>query len=155
RAAEALVRAVRAQMEPTALPSDEAGRPGAALISQTVAVYKRIFDEAHGGLRRAPKFPSNLPIRLLLREHLRTGAAEALPMATRTLEKMAGGGMYDQLAGGFHRYSTDAEWLVPHFEKMLYDNGLLAVAYAEAYQVTGRGDFARVLRETLDYLGRE
>ncbi len=76
-------------------------------------------------------------------------------MATRTLEKMAGGGMYDQLGGGFHRYSTDAEWLVPHFEKMLYDNGLLAVAYAEAFQVTGRADFARVLRETLDYLARE
>jgi hypothetical protein len=76
-------------------------------------------------------------------------------MATRTLEKMAGGGMYDQLGGGFHRYSTDAEWLVPHFEKMLYDNGLLAVAYAEAFQVTGRDDFARVLRETLDYLARE
>jgi uncharacterized protein len=154
RAAEALVRAVRAQMEPAAV-AEGAARPGAALISQAVAVYKRVFDEAHGGLRRAPKFPSNVPIRLLLREHRRTGDADALRMATRTLEKMAGGGMYDQLAGGFHRYSTDAEWLVPHFEKMLYDNGLLAVAYAEAFQVTGRADFARVLRETLDYLARE
>jgi uncharacterized protein YyaL (SSP411 family) len=154
RAAEALVRAVRAQMEPAA-PAESAGRPAAALITQTVGVYKRIFDEAHGGLRRAPKFPSNVPIRLLLREHRRTGDADALRMATRTLEKMAGGGMYDQLGGGFHRYSTDAEWLVPHFEKMLYDNGLLAVAYAEAFQVTGRADFARVVRETLDYLARE
>jgi hypothetical protein len=155
RAAEALVRAVRAQMEPAASPSGAGARPGGALVSQTVAAYKRIFDEANGGLRRAPKFPSNVPIRLLLREHRRTGDGDALRMATRTLEKMAGGGMYDQLAGGFHRYSTDAEWLVPHFEKMLYDNGLLAVAYAEAWQVTGREDFARVLRETLDYLGRE
>jgi uncharacterized protein len=154
RAAEALVRAVRAQMEP-GTPADTSARPGAALISQTVGVYKRLFDEAHGGLQRAPKFPSNVPIRLLLREHRRTGDADALRMATRTLEKMAGGGMYDQLAGGFHRYSTDAEWLVPHFEKMLYDNGLLAVAYAEAFQVTGRDDFARVARETLDYLARE
>ncbi len=154
RAAEALVRAVRAQMEPAAA-AEATSKPGAALISQSVAVYKRIFDEAHGGLRRAPKFPSNVPIRLLLREHRRTGDADALRMATMTLEKMAGGGMYDQLAGGFHRYSTDAEWLVPHFEKMLYDNGLLAVAYAEAWQVTGRDDFARVLRETLDYLARE
>ena len=154
RAAASLVRAVRAQMEPaaTAEPTD---RPGAALISQTVGAYKRLFDEANGGLKRAPKFPSNLPIRLLLREHRRTGDAEALRMTTRTLEKMAGGGMYDQLGGGFHRYATDAEWLVPHFEKMLYDNGLLAVAYAEAFQVTGRADFARVVRETLDYLGRE
>ncbi len=76
-------------------------------------------------------------------------------MATLTLEKMAAGGMYDQLGGGFHRYSTDAVWLVPHFEKMLYDNALLAVAYAEAYQATGRLDFARVARETCDYLLRE
>ena len=79
----------------------------------------------------------------------------ALLMAALTLEKMAAGGMYDQLAGGFHRYSTDARWLVPHFEKMLYDNALLAVAYAEAWQVTGRDDFARVARDTLDYLLRE
>ena len=76
-------------------------------------------------------------------------------MATLTLEKMAGGGMYDQIGGGFHRYSTDARWLVPHFEKMLYDNALLAVAYAEAFQVTARADFARVVRETLDYVLRE
>ena len=76
-------------------------------------------------------------------------------MATLTLEKMAAGGMYDQVGGGFHRYSTDERWLVPHFEKMLYDNALLAVAYAEAWQVTRRPDFARVLRETLDYLLRE
>jgi len=154
QAAEALVRAVRAQME-RAAPENESEGPGADLIGQTVAAYKRAYDEANGGLRRAPKFPSNLPIRLLLREHRRTGDAEALRMATHTLEKMAGGGMYDQLAGGFHRYSTDAAWLVPHFEKMLYDNGLLVVAYAEAFQVTGRGDFARVARETLDYLARE
>jgi uncharacterized protein len=157
RAAEALVRAVRAQMEPAVIETaaGDPETPGAGLIGQTVAAYKRVFDEANGGLRRAPKFPSNLPIRLLLREHRRTGDADALRMATFTLEKMAGGGMYDQLAGGFHRYSTDAAWLVPHFEKMLYDNGLLAVAYAEAFQATGRGDFARVTRETLDYLARE
>jgi uncharacterized protein YyaL (SSP411 family) len=76
-------------------------------------------------------------------------------MATLTLEKMAGGGMYDQVGGGFHRYSTDIAWLVPHFEKMLYDNALLAVAYAEAHQATGRPDFARVTREVLDYVLRE
>jgi hypothetical protein len=76
-------------------------------------------------------------------------------MAVLTLEKMAAGGLHDQVGGGFHRYSTDAEWLVPHFEKMLYDNALLAVAYAEAHQVTGRRDFARVVRQTLEYLGRE
>jgi len=184
-AAESLVRAVRAQMEPTAgrtaAPGDGTAAPGdnnaagtdsasphasraptatpavvdPALLGQTVAVFKRIFDDVDGGVRRAPKFPSNLPVRLLLRDHHRTGDAETLHLAALTLEKMAAGGIYDQLGGGFHRYSTDAHWLVPHFEKMLYDNALLAVAYAEAFQVTGRGDFARVVRETLDYLLRE
>jgi uncharacterized protein YyaL (SSP411 family) len=94
-------------------------------------------------------------VRLLLRHHQRTGDADALRMATLTLEKMAAGGLYDQLGGGFHRYSTDAEWLLPHFEKMLYDNALLVVAYAEAFQVTGRADFARVAHETCDYVLRE
>ncbi|HVY38081.1 MAG TPA: thioredoxin domain-containing protein [Polyangia bacterium] len=154
RAAEALVRAVKAQMEPAAEAS-AAARPGTTLVDQAVGVYKRLFDDVNGGLRRAPKFPSNIPVRLLLRAHARGGDPALLAMATLTLEKMAAGGMYDQLGGGFHRYSTDAVWLVPHFEKMLYDNALLAVAYAEAHQVTGRPDFARVVRETCDYLMRE
>ena len=163
QAADSLVRAVRAQMEPAASGGPATGGGGtgdagassvgdSAVLAQTVAAFKRIFDDVDGGVRRAPKFPSNLPIRLLLRDHRRTGDAETLRMAALTLEKMAAGGIYDQLGGGFHRYSTDARWLVPHFEKMLYDNALLTVAYAEAYQVTGRADFARVARETLDYL---
>jgi uncharacterized protein YyaL (SSP411 family) len=129
--------------------------PGPEPIARAVAQLAREFDEQHGGLRRAPKFPSSLPIRLLLRHHRRTGEERSLAMATRTLERMAAGGIHDQLAGGFHRYSTDAEWLVPHFEKMLYDNALLAIAYAEAWQVTQRRDFARVARRTLEYLIRE
>ena len=104
--------------------------------------YAQVFDPQQGGVRRAPKFPSNMNVRLLLRYRKRTGDAEALRMATLTLEKMARGGIYDQLGGGFHRYSTDAHWLVPHFEKMLYDNALLAVAYAEAMA----GDRASRLR---------
>jgi uncharacterized protein YyaL (SSP411 family) len=156
RAAAALVGAVREQMEAGgAAGTGSGGLPPLSLVGDLVNVLKRVFDGRHGGLRRAPKFPSNVPIRLLLRWHRRTGDADALAMAALTLEKMAGGGMYDQIAGGFHRYSTDAEWLVPHFEKMLYDNALLAVAYAEAHQVTGRRDFARVVRETLDYVLRE
>jgi uncharacterized protein YyaL (SSP411 family) len=156
RATAALVGAIRGRMEAAAASAAApAGRPPVSLIDDTVTVLKRVFDDRDGGLRRAPKFPSNLPIRLLLRAHARTGDRVALLMAGLTLEKMAAGGMYDQLAGGFHRYSTDARWLVPHFEKMLYDNALLIVAYAEAHQVTGRGDFARVARETLDYLLRE
>ncbi len=129
-----------------------AGLPDASAIAQAVGSFKRSFDDQNGGLRGAPKFPSSLSVRLLLRFHRRTGDAEALRMATFTLEKMAAGGIYDQLGGGFHRYATDAAWQVPHFEKMLYDNALLAVDYLEAYQVTGRADFARVGRETLDYL---
>ncbi|HEY7371253.1 MAG TPA: thioredoxin domain-containing protein [Polyangia bacterium] len=165
RATAALVGAIRERMEasgpgasgpqasgPQAGPD---GRPRASLITDTVTVFKRMFDDRDGGVRRAPKFPSNLPIRLLLRAHRRTGDDVALMMAGVTLGKMAAGGIYDQLAGGFHRYSTDALWLVPHFEKMLYDNALLAVAYAEAWQVTGRADFERVARDTLEYLLRE
>jgi hypothetical protein len=125
------------------------------VIDAAVAHFKRSFDPVQGGLQRVPKFPSHVPVRLLLRHHHRTGDAESLRMATFTLEKMAAGGLYDQLAGGFHRYSTDAQWLVPHFEKMLYDNALLVVAYAEAFQITGRADFARVARETCDYVLRE
>ena len=159
--ARELASAVRRDLEgqgaapATATPAASvmsAGLPDARAIAQTVGSFKRAFDDQNGGLRGAPKFPSGLSVRLLLRAHRRTGDAEALRMATLTLEKMAAGGICDQLGGGFHRYATDAAWRVPHFEKMLYDNALLAVGYLEAYQVTGRADFARVGRETLDYL---
>jgi uncharacterized protein len=148
-----LVEAVRTALGSAGEPA--ASAPGAKPILDAVAAVRRSFDDVHGGIRRAPKFPSNVPIRLLLRAHRRTRDAEPLRMATLTLEKMAAGGIHDQLGGGFHRYSTDSEWLVPHFEKMLYDNALLAVAYVEAWQVTGRRDFARVVHQTLDYLLRE
>ncbi len=152
-ATASLVQAVRTALSAHGEPSSDL--PGHQVIAAAVASFRQSFDDVHGGLRRAPKFPSNLPVRLLLRHHRRARDPESLRMATRTLEKMAAGGIHDQLGGGFHRYSTDAEWLVPHFEKMLYDNALLAVAYAEAYQVTQRRDLARVVRQTLDYLGRE
>jgi uncharacterized protein len=148
-----LTEAVRTALGSAGDPAD--APPGAGPIARAVEQVAASFDERHGGLRRAPKFPSNLPVRLLLRHHRRTGDDRSLRMAVLTLEKMAAGGIHDQLGGGFHRYSTDAEWLVPHFEKMLYDNALLAVAYAEAFQVTGRRDLARVARQTLDYLLRD
>jgi uncharacterized protein YyaL (SSP411 family) len=148
-----LVRAVRTALAPHGRAGEAI--PGPRAIEDAVAFFRGSFDEERGGLRRAPKFPSSLPVRLLLRHHRRSGDATSLRMATLTLERMAAGGIHDQVGGGFHRYSTDAEWLVPHFEKMLYDNALLAVAYAEAWQVTGRRDFARVVRQTLDYLLRE
>ncbi|EXI78806.1 MAG: Thioredoxin-related protein [Candidatus Accumulibacter appositus] len=158
KAAAALVEAVRQDMQGTAAantPSATKELPARQLIDATIAHYKASFDGEHGGLQRAPKFPSHVPVRLLLRYVRRTGDREALHMATLTLEKMAAGGLYDQLGGGFHRYSTDAQWLLPHFEKMLYDNALLVVAYAEAFQLSGRADFARVARETCDYVLRE
>ncbi|MCM2332468.1 MAG: thioredoxin domain-containing protein, partial [Anaeromyxobacteraceae bacterium] len=148
-----LTEAVRAALAPAGAPAD--APPDHGPIDAAVAQVARRYDPVHGGLRGAPKFPSSLPVRLLLRHHRRTGDAAALGMALHSLERMAAGGMHDQLAGGFHRYSTDERWLVPHFEKMLYDNALLALAYAEAWQVTGRPDLARVARTTLDYLVRE
>ena len=115
----------------------------------------RSFDPRHGGFGKAPKFPHPMDLKVLLRQHARTGDAEALHAARQTLDKMARGGIYDHLGGGFARYSTDDRWLVPHFEKMLYDNALLTSTYLEAYQVTGDEEFARVARETIDYvLGR-
>lgn len=125
------------------------------VLTRAADIAARRFDAVNGGARGAPKFPSNFPVRVLWRHHRNTGDATALKMAALTLEKMSAGGMYDHVAGGFHRYSTDARWLVPHFEKMLYDNALLVLAYLEGYQVTGSAEFARVARETLDYVARE
>ncbi|MBF6589085.1 MAG: thioredoxin domain-containing protein [Ktedonobacterales bacterium] len=125
------------------------------------------FDPVNGGLMRAPKFPHPMNLafllRVLAREGVARGAAPApgsvsarvLPLVRLTLEKMAGGGIYDQVGGGFHRYATDAIWLVPHFEKMLYDNALLAPVYIAAWQLTGEAGYRRVCEEILDYVLRE
>ena len=131
------------------------GLPTAQSLHATAAYYRAGFDEIHGGLQGQMKFPSSLSVRMLLRHHRRTGSVESLAMATRTLEAMAGGGVRDQVGGGFHRYSTDPEWLVPHFEQMLYDNALLVPVYLEAYQVTGREDFAEVARDLVRYVERD
>jgi len=124
-------------------------------IDRAVRQLAQSFDREHGGFGPAPKFPAAMSLELLLRHHRRSGDQQALQMATVTLDAMARGGLRDHLGGGFARYSTDARWLVPHFEKMLYDNALLAKVYAEAYQVTGSPLYRRVARETLDYLVRE
>src|SRR5437016_2733748 len=111
--------------------------------------------QAMSGQGGGPKFPQPMNLEFLLRYYRRTGEPHALAMARVTLDHMRRGGIYDQLGGGFHRYSTDDVWLVPHFEKMLYDNALLARVYLEAYQATHDPEYARVARETLDYvLGR-
>ncbi|HEX9725054.1 MAG TPA: thioredoxin domain-containing protein [Vicinamibacteria bacterium] len=125
------------------------------LLRAAVRELSSRFDPRDGGFSPAPKFPPSGALFLLLRFYHAHEEDEALQMARLTLDKMAAGGMYDQLGGGFHRYSTDARWLVPHFEKMLYDNALLARAYLEAFQVTGEASYARVARETLEYVLRE
>jgi uncharacterized protein YyaL (SSP411 family) len=140
------------------------GEPGAlqqTWLERAAGAIERTFDPAHGGFGAAPKFPHPMDLRLLLRGWRRLDKSHAprrdalLHAVTHTLDKMAAGGIYDQLGGGFHRYSTDERWLVPHFEKMLYDNALLAPCYLEAYLVTGNAEYARVARETCDYVLRE
>jgi hypothetical protein len=125
------------------------------LLRGALTASKLTFDWTHGGFGRAPKFPHALELRLLLRLGKRFNLHEATEMVRLALEKMARGGVYDQVGGGFHRYSVDAHWLVPHFEKMLYDNALLPPAYVEAFQVTGDPFFKHVASETLDYVLRE
>ncbi|QVL33115.1 thioredoxin domain-containing protein [Telmatocola sphagniphila] len=115
----------------------------------------RGIDRTNGGFGRAPKFPHTFELRLLLRGYDRFREASYLDAVNLTLEKMALGGIYDQVGGGFHRYSVDARWLVPHFEKMLYDNALLVPTYLEALQVTGNDFYREVVQETLDYTLRE
>jgi hypothetical protein len=112
----------------------------------------RAFDERHGGFGRAPKFPTPHRLTFLLRYWNRTGDPKALSMVDRTLDAMRRGGLYDQLGGGFHRYSTDQIWMVPHFEKMLYDQALLAIAYIEGWQATGKDEHARTAHEVLGYV---
>ena len=120
--------------------------------------YKQLaerFDEHHGGFSNAPKFPTPHNLLFLLRYWKRTSNMKALEMVERTLQAMRHGGMYDQIGFGFHRYFTDSRWLVPHFEKMLYDQALLAIAYTEAYQVTQKEEYARTAQEIFTYVLRD
>jgi uncharacterized protein YyaL (SSP411 family) len=126
-----------------------------AVADAAFSNLQRMWDQRRGGFGGAPRFPQPMTYEFLLRYAARTGNELALAMTERNLRAMAEGGMYDQLGGGFHRYSVDAEWLVPHFEKMLYDNALLARVYIEMYQATGDAFFRRIAEETLDYLVRE
>jgi uncharacterized protein len=126
-----------------------------ALLDAAYRQTSRSYDPANGGFGGAPKFPPSMNLEFLLRTFKRTGDRRALEMVTHTCTKMARGGMYDQLGGGFHRYSTDARWLVPHFEKMLYDNALLSRLYLHVSQATGEAFYSRVAEETLNYVARE
>jgi uncharacterized protein len=138
----------------------ERARPGAELLTGDIldAAFRGLrgeLDQRHGGIGRAPKFPQPMTWDFLLRYWSRTGMDAAREMVRLTLTRMARGGMYDQLGGGFHRYSVDQEWLVPHFEKMLYDQSQLALLYLSAWQATGDPEYRRIAVETLDYVVRE
>ncbi len=162
-----------AALQRSSLLGPAEGSLDAIIADQAVQGLARSFDSIHGGFGDAPKFPQPMNLSFLLRYQWRKGldtaaaaywepsrrdstsGGRALEMVTHTLRQMARGGMYDQLGGGFHRYSVDDHWLVPHFEKMLYDNAQLARLYVEAWQVTGDAEFRRVAEETLDYVARE
>jgi len=134
---------------------EEHGELSFQLLQQAAARLERSFDHAHGGFGGAPKFPHSMDLQVLLRYWRRQRRDGVLDMVRLTLDRMAAGGIYDHLGGGFARYSVDARWLVPHFEKMLYDNALLVRAYLDGLVVTGNADYGRVVRETLDYVLRD
>jgi len=129
--------------------------PGPPILRHAYETLENSFDSTHGGFGGAPKFPHSMDVAFLLRYGRRAESTNATSMALRTLRKIARGGICDQLGGGFHRYATDARWLVPHFEKMLYDNALLARTYLEAFQTSGDVFFRTVTEQTLDWVGRE
>ncbi|MGI8693795.1 MAG: thioredoxin domain-containing protein [Geodermatophilaceae bacterium] len=133
----------------------EASPVSAELLDAGVTALRQAYDADAGGFDRAPKFPPSMVLEFLLRHHARTGAADALDMVEHTCERMARGGMYDQLGGGFARYSVDGQWVVPHFEKMLYDNALLLRVYLHLWRETGSPFARRIAMETADFLVRD
>ncbi len=151
--ADQVATALRARTEMVA--EAEGGDLGPSLVEDACAALRRSYDAEWGGFGRAPKFPSPSNLELVLRAHAHSGSNEALDMVVTTLDAMASGGMYDHLGGGFHRYSVDAFWMVPHFEKMLYDQAGLVAAYLHAWQVTEAARFAQVAEETIGYVLRD
>lgn len=149
--AEAITQRIQRGLAETRPP----GELDARLLKSATAHLQRTFDHRNGGFGGRPKFPHPVNLRLLLRLWRKQKHEELLRMVTFTLDRMLQGGIYDQLGGGFHRYSVDERWLVPHFEKMLYDNALLLTAFAEAFAVTKIDDYARVMCQTADFVLRE
>ena len=137
------------------MPDLAGGEPSAQVLDAAFKYHEQQYDSINGGFGHAPKFPSPERLRFLLRYWNRTGNTRALQMVEHTLQQMRRGGMFDQLGGGFHRYSTDPMWRLPHFEKMLYDQALLALVYLEAFQATGRVEYEQTVRSILEYVRRE
>jgi uncharacterized protein len=156
---ERTARSLSSELNRSIFESIEEAGPGAltpTLLDAAAQNLIRRTDPVHGGLTRStPKFPNPVNLECLLRYHTATGSEQALDVVLFTLRKMAQGGIYDQLGGGFHRYSVDEKWLVPHFEKMLYDNALLARVYLHAWQLSGQPLLREVVEDTLDYVMRE
>jgi uncharacterized protein len=136
-------------------PGPSTGVPDKTVLDSAFQHFRRMYDSAHGGFGSAPKFPRPVVFNFLLRYYARAHRQEALDMTLETLRAMANGGMHDQLGGGFHRYSVDERWFVPHFEKMLYDQAQLAISYLEAFQITHDPFYAKIARSTLDYVLRD
>jgi hypothetical protein len=151
-AAAALTERLREASAPVAAPAGSQTVAPPSSLDDAVDAWRSSFDARHGGFGGEPKFPRPSELLFLLREHARTGNASALDMAAATLRAMALGGIHDHLGGGFHRYSVDAEWRVPHFEKMLYDQSQLVLAYLEAAQASGDAFYAEVAADTLRYV---
>ena len=151
QSAEAMTTQLRSMEQPSPVWTV----PGADALERTVGQFRDAFDGRYGGFGDAPKFPRPSELLFLLREHARTGAAAARDMVLRTLRSMALGGMRDHIGGGFHRYSVDGAWRVPHFEKMLYDQAQLVMAFIEASQASGDPFYAEVAEDTLQYVLRE
>ncbi|MBU2456077.1 MAG: thioredoxin domain-containing protein [Proteobacteria bacterium] len=129
--------------------------PTNEMTVKSIEAFKKGFDWENGGLIGQNKFPSSLPLGLLMRHYMNFREDQVLDMITLTLDKMMNGGIHDHVAGGFHRYATDSTWHIPHYEKMLYDNALLSIAYTEAYQLTGNERYKHTAQKTLDYLLKE
>ncbi|MCY4147584.1 MAG: thioredoxin domain-containing protein [Chloroflexi bacterium] len=151
--ADNLHQALRRDVIAIGRPDDSAFTP--AMLAVAADKLMQGMDREHGGFGAQPKFPNPISLEFLLRQHARTGDQEALRLVAFTLRKMAGGGIYDQIGGGFARYSVDARWLVPHFEKMLYDNAQLSRLYLHAWQITNDDFFRHIAEDILDYILRE
>jgi uncharacterized protein YyaL (SSP411 family) len=149
------IEQMMAALQQTDVQTAGAAPPPPTLPLDSANALAGAYDPRYGGIGQAPKFPNTSALDLFLRAHDRSGDQRYLDMVLHTLRSMGRGGIYDQLGGGFHRYSVDQRWLVPHFEKMLYDNAQLVPLYLSAYQITGEAFFARIARDTLDYVVRE
>jgi uncharacterized protein YyaL (SSP411 family) len=146
---------LRQLQQATMMQADDGAEPDASILDAGYRQIKASYDPHDGGFGGAPKFPRPVSLNFMLRYYFRTGVKDALDMTLVTLRKMAEGGIHDHVGGGFHRYSVDAGWHVPHFEKMLYDQAQLATSYLEAYQITHDTFYADVTRDILDYVLRD